>query len=92
MRRRGSGGRCDASLTAVVNEIKQRLGRDFALPGGVRTARIFARLGPIDQYILLIEPIALGDGQRLFDHRTTLTQVPVKAYPCGITRLIHQPV
>jgi dihydrofolate reductase len=81
----------DASLTAAVTAIKQRPGRDLGLPGGVQTARTFSRLGLIDQYVLLIEPIALGTGQRLFDHRTALTLVGVKAYECGITRLLYQP-
>jgi dihydrofolate reductase len=81
----------DASLVAAVTAIKQRPGRDLGLPGGVRTARTFARLGLIDQYVLLIEPIAIGAGQRLFDQHTALTRVDVNAYPCGITRLIYQP-
>ena len=71
----------DAALIAAVTEIKQRPGRDLGLPGGIRTARPFARLGLIDEYVLLIEPIAIGAGQRLFDQRTTLTRVGVKAYP-----------
>lgn len=81
----------DASLIAAVNQIKQRPGRDLGLPGGVRTARTFARLGLIDQYVLLIEPIAIGVGQRLFDQRTALTRLDAKAYDCGITRLIYRP-
>jgi dihydrofolate reductase len=81
----------DAALVAAVHEIKQRPGRDLGLPGGVRTARRFARLGLIDRYVLLVEPIAIGAGQRLFDQRMALIRVEVKAYGCGITRLIYRP-
>lgn len=81
----------DAWLAAAVTAIKQRPGRDIGLPGGVRTARTFARLDLIDQYVLLIEPIAISTGQRLFDQRTALDLVEVKAYECGIVRLIYQP-
>jgi dihydrofolate reductase len=81
----------DASLTSAVTEIKQRPGRDLGLPGGVRTARTFARLDLIDRYVLLIEPVAIGAGQRLFGQRTGLKRVDVKAYECGVTRLIYQP-
>ncbi len=81
----------DAALIAAVTAIKQRPGRDIGLPGGVRTARTFARLDLIDQYVLLIEPIAIGTGQRLFDQRTALDLVEVKAYECGIVRVIYQP-
>jgi dihydrofolate reductase len=39
----------DVALTAAVTAIKQRPGRDIGLPGGVRTARTFARLGLVDE-------------------------------------------
>jgi dihydrofolate reductase len=81
----------DATLTAAVTSIKERPGRDLGLPGGVRTAQTFARLGLIDEYVLLIEPVALGTGQRLFDTRTSLKTIATKTYKCGITRLIYHP-
>src|SRR5262249_47217052 len=62
----------DSTLVAAVTAIKQRPGRDLGLPGGVRTARTFSRLGLIDEYVLLVEPVALGTGQRLFESPTTL--------------------
>ena len=37
----------DDELVAAVTEIKRRPGRDIGVPGGVRTAQRFARLGPI---------------------------------------------
>ena len=81
----------DETLTTAVTAIKQRPGRDLGLPGGVRTARTFARLGLIDQYILLVEPVALGTGQRLFTSHTAMTLVQAKSYDCGIARLIYRP-
>jgi len=81
----------DEALTAAVTAIKQRPGRDLGLPGGVRTARRFARLGLIDQYVLLIEPVTLGAGQRLFTERASLTLTGAKSYPCGVTRLVYRP-
>jgi dihydrofolate reductase len=81
----------DDTLTAAVTAIKRRPGRDLGLPGGVRTARRFARLGLVDEYILLVEPVALGAGQRLFTERSRLTLAEAKSYPCGITRLTYHP-
>src|SRR5213595_2547459 len=78
-------------LNAEVTAIKNRSGRDLGLPGGVRTARTFARLGLIDQYILLVEPVALGTGQRLFESPTTLNLISAKKYACGVTRLAYRP-
>ena len=51
----------------------------------------FARLGLVDQYVLLVEPIAIGAGQRLFSQRTELTLVVAKSYQSGIIRLTYQP-
>jgi dihydrofolate reductase len=81
----------DATLAAEVAAIKRRPGRDLGLPGGVRTAQTFARLGLIDEYVLLIEPVALGTGQRLFTGHTDLVRTGVKAYECGVTRLTCRP-
>lgn len=81
----------DATLTAEVTAIKQLAGRDLGLPGGVRTAQTFARLDLIDEYVLLVEPVALGAGQRIFAERTALTRASVKAYECGITRHTYRP-
>ena len=81
----------DDALTAAVTAIKQRPGRDLGLPGGVRTARTFTRLGLVDEYVLLVEPVALGAGQRLFTQHTALTLAEAKSYVCGVTRLIYRP-
>jgi dihydrofolate reductase len=81
----------DETLTAAVTAIKRRSGRDLGLPGGVRTARTFVRLGLVDQYIFLIEPVALGAGQRLFTTHAALTLLQAKSYNCGVTRLIYRP-
>lgn len=81
----------DDALTTAVTEIKRRPGGDLGLPGGVRTAQTFARLGLIDEYVLLVEPVALGAGQRLFTHHTALTLAETKSYPCGVTRLTYHP-
>jgi dihydrofolate reductase len=81
----------DEALTAAVTEIKQRPGGDLGLPGGVRTARTFARLGLVDEYVFLVEPVALGAGQRLFSQRAALTLAEAKSYACGVTRLTYHP-
>jgi dihydrofolate reductase len=81
----------DETLTAAVTAIKHRPGGDLGVPGGVRTARKLARLGLIDEYVFLVEPVALGSGLRLFTERTTLTLTRSKSYACGVTRLVYLP-
>jgi hypothetical protein len=40
----------------------------------------------------LVEPVALGAGQRLFDSPAALDLMSAKTYACGVTRLVYQPV
>ena len=83
--------RGDDELIAAVTEIKRKPGRDIGVPGGVRTAQRFARLGLIDDYVLQVHPIALGSGQPLFTKKTELELISVKTYDSGIMRVRYQP-
>lgn len=60
----------DQELLEAVTERKQ--GADFAVIGGVRMARAFVRLGLIDEYRLLVHPVAIGNGERVFTGRKIL--------------------
>ena len=83
--------RDDAGLRDAVNAVKRQPGRDVGVPGGIRTARAFARLGLIDEYVLMVHPAALGEGQRVFTQRTDLSLHSAKAYQSGVTRLTYRP-
>lgn len=78
-------------LVAAVTDIKRQPGRDIGVPGGVRTAQRFARLGLIDEYVLQVHPIAIGTGQPLFTQKTELQLASVKTYDSGVVRLRYQP-
>lgn len=82
--------RNDDDLIAAVTEIKRQPGRDLGVPGGVRTAQRFARLGLIDEYVLQVHPIAIGSGQPLFTQETALQLIGAKAYDAGVMRLRYQ--
>ena len=82
--------RSDDDLIAAVTAIKRRPGRDLGVPGGVRTAQRFARLGLIDEYILRVHPVAIGSGQPLFTQKTELQLIGAKAYDSGVMRLRYQ--
>ena len=83
--------RDDGDLRDTVNAAKRQPGRDIGVPGGIRTAQNFARLGLIDEYVLMMHPVALGEGKRIFTHRTDLSLSGAKTYPSGVTRLIYRP-
>jgi dihydrofolate reductase len=79
-----------------VAGIKEGPGRDIVLLGSGELARSLARRGLIDQYLLLIHPLVLGTGRRLFDDgppsrlellttRTSTTGVVIANYRASTT-------
>jgi dihydrofolate reductase len=83
--------RTDDDLAAAVTGFKRQPGSDLGVPGGVRTAQRFARLGLIDEYVLQVHPIALGAGKPLFTQKTELQLISAKTYGSGVMRLRYEP-
>ncbi|NRQ34007.1 dihydrofolate reductase [Nonomuraea sp. NN258] len=54
-------------LAAGLLELKRQGGRDLALFAGGQAATSAVRLGVVDQLRLVINPVLLGGGTRLFD-------------------------
>ncbi len=82
----------DNELMNIVKDIKQSSGGNIYLPGGVRTGQNFARLGLVDEYRLMVHPIAIGDGKPLFTTRVKLNLVSSKAYKSGVVQMRYRPV
>jgi dihydrofolate reductase len=83
--------RDDRELVDSVTRIKQRSTRDIYVPGGVRTAQNFSRLGLIDEYILMVYPVGIGQGKHLFTEEIKLELVNVKRYKSGVVQLRYRP-
>jgi dihydrofolate reductase len=81
----------DDELVEAVNKIKQQSGRDLGVPGGIRTAQTFVRLGLIDEYVLMVHPVTIGRGQSVFANRVNLELVNVKTYTSGVMRVHYRP-
>jgi dihydrofolate reductase len=82
--------RTDDDLAAAITEFKRQPGSDLGVPGGVRTAQRFARLGLIDEYVLQVHPIAIGEGKPLFTRKTELQLISAKTYDSGVIRLRYR--
>jgi len=80
----------DAALLAAVTRIKQQPGHDLGVPGGVRTARAFIRLGLVDEYVFHVHPVAIGAGKRVFTGRADLALLGAKTYPSGVVRVRYR--
>ncbi|TFC13364.1 dihydrofolate reductase family protein [Cryobacterium sp. MDB2-10] len=78
--------------TTTVAELRQQPGKDIVILGSGELVRALMRWGLIDQYTLLIHPLVLGTGRRLFpdggpsasldlvDSTTTSTGVIIATY------------
>ncbi len=53
-------------VAAEVMRLKQQPGRDMIIFGGARIAQEFVRLGLVDEYGLVVNPVILGQGLPLF--------------------------
>ena len=81
----------DNELVEAVKKIKQQPGKNLGVPGGIRTAQTFVRLGLIDEYVLMVHPVAIGNGQRVFTDRMNLELVSAKTYQSGVVRVCYRP-
>jgi dihydrofolate reductase len=56
----------DEDMERAVSALKRRPGKNIVVHGGVRTAQALARLNLIDEYQLVVHPVAQGNGRPLF--------------------------
>ena len=81
----------DTDLIEAVTKFKRQPGKDLGVPGGIRTAQTFVRLGLIDEYVLMVHPVAIGNGKRVFTDRINLELVSAKTYQSGVMRVCYRP-
>ena len=81
----------DDELVEAVKKLKQQPGKDLGVPGGIRTAQTFVRLGLVDEYVLMVHPVAIGQGQSVFINKVKLELVGAKAYKSGVMRVHYRP-
>lgn len=71
-------------LAAAVTRLKQELPDGYLLAqGGVRFARSLVQTGLIDEYRLVVHPVILGEGERLFTMPLTVEPVSTTTFTRG---------
>ena len=81
-------------IAAEINKLKAQPGKDLALFAGASLATSARRLGLIDEYRLVINPVLLGGGKRLFDEpadRLSLRLVETRPFKSGAMTLTYRP-
>jgi dihydrofolate reductase len=81
-------------LTNEITALKREPGKDMIAWGGAAFAQSLTRLRLVDEYRLVVQPVALGDGLALFAGLSTpfvLDLVEAQAYADGSVLHIYRP-
>ncbi len=81
-------------LTREISRLKQQPGKNIAVSGSATLVRWLLRNRLLDELHLLVLPVVLGGGKRLFEDggdRVRLTLNSAKALSNGVVHLIYQP-
>jgi dihydrofolate reductase len=76
-----------------LREIKQQPGKDIGITGSVKLTQSLLKEGLLDELNLLVHPIVLGSGERLWDGDTgnvPLELVESKNLPNGVVQLVYR--
>lgn len=80
-------------LAEEVAKLKTQPGKDIVIYGSGSVVRALARLGAIDEYRLVVNPVMLGAGKPLFDglaQRGNLRLIESLSWPSGCVALTYQ--
>lgn len=81
-------------MAQAIQTLKQEPGKDIVAHGGAGFARSLVATGLIDEFLLLVHPVALGSGLALFSGLSRpldLQLVEVKTFPRGTAAHIYRP-
>ena len=81
-------------LAAEIAALKEEPGADVIAHGGARFAAALAARGLIDEYCLVIQPVAVGQGRALFEDLSAplrLDLIEARSFECGVVVHIYRP-
>jgi dihydrofolate reductase len=81
----------DKELTSAVKKLRENKGGNICILGGVRTAQNLSTLGLIDEYMLMVHPVAIARGKPLFISKMRLKFVSSKSYNSGAMQMRYRP-
>jgi dihydrofolate reductase len=81
------------NIVEELTKLKCQDGQDILVYGSATLIHTLMQHDLIDEYRLLVYPVVLGKGQRLFsdESKATLKLVESKAFSSGVVALIYQP-
>jgi dihydrofolate reductase len=82
-----------SDIMEKVRQLKAQPGKDILVYGSGQLVETLAKANLVDQYQLLVYPLILGEGKRLFekDNQAKLKLVESKSFSTGVVLLVYQP-
>jgi len=82
------------NLPDEISKLKQQLGKNILVNGSATLVQTLMQHDLIDEYRLLVYPVVLGDGKRLFKDgkNTKLRLAETKTFPSGVVFLQYHPI
>lgn len=81
-------------MFARLKDIKSQDGKNIAITGSPTLVRSLLPVGLLDELHLMVHPLVLGEGKRLFTERTARTDLELtesKTFGNGVLNLIYRP-
>jgi dihydrofolate reductase len=83
------------NVAEQITRLKQQPGKDISISGSATLVRSLLQDDLLDELRLMVHPVIVGSGQRLFEEgeeRTALELVDSKAFATGVVLLTYRPV
>ena len=75
--------------TEEIYRLKGQKGNDIIAYGGASFASHLIRSHLVDELILIVNPVVLGSGMKIFQERTALKCAGVQSFSCGVNVLTY---
>jgi dihydrofolate reductase len=81
-------------IVEEITQLKKQTGKDILVYGGASFASSLIKHRLIDEYHLLVNPVAIGNGMPIFkslESNLSLALTNCKQFSCGTVRLCYEP-
>lgn len=83
-------------LLKEIRSLKRGHGSNLGITGSISVCHALINAGLVDEYRLLLYPVTVGTGQRLFDSESTdsrdITLIDTQSFESGVVLLRYEPV
>ena len=81
------------NIVEEITNLKQQDGKDITVHGSATLAQTLMQHDLVDRYRLLVYPVVVGKGKRLFEERipATLKLLESQSFSSGVVSLVYEP-